>query len=92
MSTCMRYRPIIKDHRRSLFAYPPRSGPPMTHNARMRRHLWSGRRTAVDPYCEDPIWSPTTDDEVMRKTLEILERRNIIGVTSGPLVDRYRSA
>jgi len=52
---------------------------------------WEKNPTAVDPYCEDPVWSPTTDDEVMRKTLEILERRNIIGVTSGPLVDRYRA-
>jgi predicted TIM-barrel fold metal-dependent hydrolase len=36
------------------------------------------------PACADPIWSPTTDDEVMNQTIEIAERRNIVGVLSGP--------
>jgi predicted TIM-barrel fold metal-dependent hydrolase len=36
------------------------------------------------PACADPLWSPTTDDEVMKQTLAIAERRNIIGVLSGP--------
>ena len=36
------------------------------------------------PACADPIWSPTTDDELMNQTLAIAERRNIIGVLSGP--------
>jgi uncharacterized protein len=36
------------------------------------------------PPCADPIWSPTTDDELMNQTLAISERRNIIGVLSGP--------
>lgn len=45
-----------------------------------------------NPPCENPIWSPMTDDEVMNQTLEILKRRNIIGVTSGPFVHKYKSA
>jgi hypothetical protein len=36
------------------------------------------------PSCPDPVWSPMTDDEVMTQTLEIMERRNVIGVLSGP--------
>lgn len=36
------------------------------------------------------IWSPTTDEDVMRKTLEIMKRRNVIGVTSGGRLDRWR--
>lgn len=36
------------------------------------------------PPCADPIWSPVTDDEVMNQTLAIAERRNIVGVLSGP--------
>jgi predicted TIM-barrel fold metal-dependent hydrolase len=36
------------------------------------------------PACADPIWSPTSDDELMNQTLAIAERRNIIGVLSGP--------
>ena len=45
-----------------------------------------------NPPCDNPIWSPMTDDEVMNQTLEILERRNIIGVTSGTFVHKYKSA
>lgn len=36
------------------------------------------------PACADPIWSPTTDDEVMNQTLAIAERLNVVGVLSGP--------
>lgn len=36
-----------------------------------------------DPACDDPVWSPATDEELMAETLEILDRLNIIGVLSG---------
>lgn len=36
------------------------------------------------PACADPIWSPTTDEELMKQTLAVAERRNIIGILSGP--------
>ncbi len=39
---------------------------------------------AKDPPCPDPIWSPMTDEEVMEQTIEVMERRNIVGVLSGP--------
>lgn len=32
--------------------------------------------------CNDPVWSPETDEEVMRQTIEVMERRNIYGVLS----------
>jgi hypothetical protein len=35
------------------------------------------------PLCDDPIWSPTTDDELMTQTIAIAERHNIFGVLSG---------
>ena len=35
-----------------------------------------------DPACDDPVWSPATDEEVMRQTIEVMERRNIYGVLS----------
>jgi predicted TIM-barrel fold metal-dependent hydrolase len=41
-------------------------------------------RLLKEPACDDPIWSPMTDDEVMNQTIAIAERRNIIGVLSGP--------
>jgi len=36
------------------------------------------------PPCPDPVWSPATDEDLMRQTLAVLERRNIYGVVSGP--------
>lgn len=36
------------------------------------------------PTCEDPVWSPETDEEVMMRTLDVMERLNVIGVVSGP--------
>lgn len=36
------------------------------------------------PACPDPIWSPMTDAELMNQTLAIADRRNIVGVLSGP--------
>jgi uncharacterized protein len=43
------------------------------------------------PPCANPVWGPTTDDSVMTQTLAILTRRNIYGVTSGPLLDGWRT-
>ena len=36
------------------------------------------------PPCRDPVWSPTTDDSLMQQTIASVQRRNIIGVLSGP--------
>jgi uncharacterized protein len=36
------------------------------------------------PTYADPIWSPTTDDELIKQTVAIAERLNIVGVLSGP--------
>jgi predicted TIM-barrel fold metal-dependent hydrolase len=35
------------------------------------------------PPCDDPVWSPMTNEALMSQTLEVLERRNIFGVLSG---------
>lgn len=36
-----------------------------------------------NPPCDDPIWSPETDDEVRDRTIEVMERLNVYGVLSG---------
>jgi hypothetical protein len=41
-------------------------------------------RWTKNPECARPVWSPTTDAEVMRQTIEVLRRRNITAITSGP--------
>jgi hypothetical protein len=49
--------------------------------------MLSGNR---NPSCPDPIWSPETDEDLMEATLAILERRNVIGVTSGVRRDMWQ--
>jgi uncharacterized protein len=36
-----------------------------------------------NPPCDDPVWSPETDEELMQQTIDVLERHNIYGVLSG---------
>jgi predicted TIM-barrel fold metal-dependent hydrolase len=36
------------------------------------------------PPCADPVWSPVTDEALLRETLEAMDRLNIVGVVSGP--------
>jgi predicted TIM-barrel fold metal-dependent hydrolase len=45
------------------------------------------------PPCASPIPAATTDDQVMRETLAVMERRNIIGMVSGQpaLVARWKA-
>ena len=33
--------------------------------------------------CDEPLWSPETDEALMRQTIEVMERRNVYGVLSG---------
>jgi uncharacterized protein len=35
------------------------------------------------PPCADPVWSPTTDEALVRETVALMERLNIFGVLSG---------
>jgi predicted TIM-barrel fold metal-dependent hydrolase len=46
------------------------------------------------PVCDDPIWGPATDREVLEQTLAILRRRNVYAITSGPpaLLDEWQKA
>ena len=36
-----------------------------------------------EPPCEDAVWSPETDEALMRQTIAAMERLNIVGVLSG---------
>lgn len=35
------------------------------------------------PPCADPVWSPQTDEALMRETIGVMERLNMVGVLSG---------
>jgi uncharacterized protein len=60
------------------------------------RHDWGDVWTALGkhPPCPDPVWSPTTDDELIEQTIAVLELHNVTGVLSGPpeLVRRWIEA
>ncbi len=36
------------------------------------------------PPCDNPVWSPMTDEALMVQTIEVMEHHNIFGVLSGP--------
>ena len=42
-----------------------------------------------NPNCENPIWSPETNEDLIQETLKALEDNNVYGVTSGPFLDKY---
>lgn len=47
-----------------------------------------------EPACSQPIWSPTTDEELVAETVSELERLNVFAILSGPpeLVRTWRAA
>jgi len=64
---------------------------------------WDQRRPWPDPFiqwlkepaCSEPVWSPKTDDEMMRRSLEVLRRYNITALTSGAgegILERWHAA
>jgi predicted TIM-barrel fold metal-dependent hydrolase len=52
--------------------------------------IWDQRRPFVEawasmlklPPCDDPVWSPSTDEALMNETIEVMERVNVFGVVS----------
>lgn len=84
--------PIIDMHLHALTA-DDNGPPPMALCVPLISHLPSlntGRpwgevfmAAARNPSCSDPIWSPTTDDALMRETVTVVERLNVFGILSG---------
>jgi hypothetical protein len=90
--------PIIDMH---LHAHPADvNGPPPLAVCAPREELpvWDPKeswpiafmRWLKNPDCAEPVWSPKTDAEVMQQTIDVLRRRNIIAITSGPLLDNWK--
>ena len=44
-----------------------------------------------DPPCPEPVWSPDTDEELLTRTVEVMNRLNIVGVLSGLEPERVAS-
>lgn len=83
--------PIIDMHMHAFPADAMAGEPPLAMCTPMKSPAWDPAQPygalfmgmAKEPPCEDPVWSPESDEEVMMQSIEIMERRNIIGVLSG---------
>lgn len=84
--------PVIDMHMHALAA-DAQGPPPMAMCTPFDEFpAWDQRKSYSDifmdrikrPTCKDPVWSPTTDEALMRDTLAAMERRNVYGVLSGP--------
>jgi len=70
--------------------------PILEHAVRDPRRSWGDIfiEWQKKPRCPDPVWSPGTDEALMKETIAVLERRNVIGVLSGPpeRVEQWKKA
>lgn len=69
------------------FCLPASGFPPAESGSTWRDTFLESQK---NPSCPDPIWSAETDEELMDRTLAIMERRNVTGITSGPLVAAWQ--
>ena len=83
--------PIIDVHMHALHA-DDQGPPPMGMcTPIVAMPVWDQREKYSDeflarfkhPPCNDPVWSPMTDETLMRETIAIMDRLNIFGVVSG---------
>jgi predicted TIM-barrel fold metal-dependent hydrolase len=62
--------------------------------ARDPQQAWEAIFMAIlkQPQCANPVWSPLTDDLLRQQNVDVLKRRNVIGLLGGPpeRVQRWR--
>ena len=83
--------PIIDVHMHALHADDQGPPPLAMCTPIVAMPVWDQRDKYADvfinrlkhPPCKDPVWSAPTDDALMRETLAVMDRLNIIGVVSG---------
>lgn len=84
--------PILDMHLHALpadFAGPVRTGncvSPETMISWDQREQYAEAwtRLITEPPCDDPVWAPESDAELMAQTISVMEELNIFGVASGP--------
>lgn len=86
-------RPLIIDMHLHALAVDATGPPPVALCVPMVAHLphgdpskpWQEKMEALlkNPPCPDPVWSPSTDQELMEQTIAVMERHNVIGALSG---------
>jgi predicted TIM-barrel fold metal-dependent hydrolase len=94
-------KPIIDMHMHARQAgYAGKNPPPMCAPVAVmprsdpKNGPEAGLEFAVDPPCANPIFPERTDEAVMNRTIEAMERFNIIGMVSGEpaLMAKWRAA
>ena len=82
--------PVIDMHMHALAA-DSQGPPPLAMCTPMKFPAWDQTIPYEDvfmdmlkrPTCDDLVWSPETEEELLSQTLGAMERRNIVGVLSG---------
>ena len=85
--------PLIIDVHMHALAVDATEPPPVALCVPMLAHLpdgdpskpWQEKMASMlkEPRCPNPVWSPSTDEDLMRQTIAVMERNNIIGALSG---------
>ena len=94
--------PIIDMHMHALAA-DEQGPPPLAMCTPFEEFpVWDQRKTYTEifidrlkhPKCKNPVWSPMTDEALMRDTIAAMKRSNVYGVLSGEpeLVAKWRKA
>ena len=82
--------PVFDVHLHALPA-DAQGPPPLGMCTPVTMPVWDPARPYLDvfletfknPACDDPVWSPATDEELRDRTIEVMERRNVVGILSG---------
>lgn len=82
--------PIIDVHMHALAA-DDQGPPPLGMCTPLQPPVWDPAepygqtfmRMLKNPTCDDPVWSPATDVELLSETIAIMKRHNVFGILSG---------
>lgn len=82
--------PVIDMHLHAL-SYTDQGPPPLGMCTPMQMPVWDQRepyaavfiRGLKEPSCDNPVWSPMSDDELLQRTLAVMRKNNVYGVLSG---------
>jgi predicted TIM-barrel fold metal-dependent hydrolase len=93
--------PVIDMHFHAMAA-DGQGPPPLGMCTPMRMPVWDQRipypatfmSVLKEPACDDPVWSPMSDKELLRRNLAVIRTHNVYGVLSGTrgMVDAWMTA
>ena len=89
--------PVIDVHMHA-FSYTEQGPPPLAMCTPMTMPVWDQRKPYGEifmammkqPGCDDPVWSPMSDEENLARNLAVMEKYNVFGLLAG--TDTYIDA